>query len=71
MVLAGLRSELRVGRGVSAEKGGPARLFCLCFVFRKILDLFDPAASAKIMSVFSLKVVIQNGSAWSWSPFAF
>lgn len=41
------------------------------FVFKEILHLFDFVASAKITSVFFLKVLIQNGSAKSWSLFAF
>lgn len=41
------------------------------FVFQGILHLFDFVASAKIMSMFFLKVLIQNGSARSWSLFAF
>lgn len=46
-------------------------LLCLCFVFTEILHLFELVASAEIMSMLSLKVLIQNGSARSWSPFAF
>ena len=54
-----------------AGRAALQRLFCLCFVFKEVLHLFDLVASAKIMSMFSLKLLIQSGSARSWSLFAF